>query len=527
MPSENKNSTSLVQVDELKSGIAKFTDRKNELIKLAEESKKLKVNGLEDKEGLKNVSEMRKRLKASRISISKEGKDLRDVITPISRHISAKEKELISIIESEEVRLQGEEDRIEEEKEAIRKEKQRERDEKIQRRVNIVLSLGMAFNGIDYSFGELKITHLEIANHDEDSFTNFLIKLKEESNKAAEEKARKEKIQILQEQRESLLIKYGLNGVAESLGEMPDDKWNQMINDIKSRYEKTEAEKRAEQKAKEERFKKRDKELIDLGFTRFDHKYVKDELFVLTNSLNDFIDEEWNDLMKQIGDAIARNKELSKLREEQEEVRKRGIELHNEKVKQRCNQLSEMGLVFNGSEYVFRDVNVHGNEIGQYSEEQWAKLIAKISPEISRIKEQEKQEEIEKIALQERIKIRKGQIEYLGMKQIHEGGPYVHPDFVNDVQFPLALLAEDEKNYSAALEELNKNIKKFEIEATAKANALLSEKEQLTKWLSSIKIEYHLDETIVTENGKELYADIVRNFDRFIDGSKKMINQLK
>ncbi len=55
--------------------------------------------------------------------------------------------------------------------------------------------------------------------------------------------------------------------------------------------------------------------------------------------------------------------------------------------KERCDQLFNLGLAFNGSEYAKDDFNVHNTEILCDSKEVWDKKIAKIAVEIKRRKE--------------------------------------------------------------------------------------------------------------------------------------------
>ena len=106
--------------EQIGTGIAAFDNKKAELEALAEDSKGLKITDINDKSGAKLVYEKRIALKNTRVEITKQAKSMRDSLTKVSKDISAREKELIDIIEPTEKELQAEEDRIEAEKEKIK-----------------------------------------------------------------------------------------------------------------------------------------------------------------------------------------------------------------------------------------------------------------------------------------------------------------------------------------------------------------------------------------------------------------------
>src|ERR1700761_879098 len=80
--------------EKIKSGLAAFEERKTELNILKAEVDGLDIKSIEDKAGIKQVTEGRKKLKNARVEIEKEGKSMRDPLTALAKTISAKEKEL-------------------------------------------------------------------------------------------------------------------------------------------------------------------------------------------------------------------------------------------------------------------------------------------------------------------------------------------------------------------------------------------------------------------------------------------------
>ena len=55
-----------------------------------------------------------------------------------------------------------------------------------------------------------------------------------------------------------------------------------------------------------------------------------------------------------------------------------------EQTKKRCDQLFELGLIFNGDSYVKDDFNVHWIDITCHSDEEWDKMIINIKAEMKR-----------------------------------------------------------------------------------------------------------------------------------------------
>lgn len=186
-----------VIANQIKSGLEVFESRKADLTELANRAAGLKIESIEDTETLKQVSTIRKTLKAQRVSIEKEGKSMRDPLTSISKHISAKEKELVSIIEPTERDLQAQEKWVEDEKEKIRLDAERKEQERIQTRVNQLAAYGYTID----------ITQIKTLS-DED-FQGVLDEAKvefdkEQAVKAEAERVAKEEAEKLQREREEL-----------------------------------------------------------------------------------------------------------------------------------------------------------------------------------------------------------------------------------------------------------------------------------------------------------------------------------
>lgn len=174
----------------ISSGLIVFENKKDELQQLADECKGFKIDGVDDSEGFKIVSQKRKALKAERVSLQKQGKEMRDGLTQMGRQIMDKEKELIAIIEPVEKELQEEEKRIEEEKERIRLAKIAEEEARIQKRID-----GLAEYGFQIDYADIK------AMSDE-TFDKYLDAAKVQHEKEEAEKAEAERLRLEREEKE-------------------------------------------------------------------------------------------------------------------------------------------------------------------------------------------------------------------------------------------------------------------------------------------------------------------------------------
>jgi hypothetical protein len=161
--------------------------REQGLKKLANDYTGLKINGIDDRDGFRKVSEARKILKSERVQIEKDAKELRESAFRFQKTVIAREKELIAIIEPTEDALYAEEVKIEREKERLKLERERIESERVQGRVNALSKFGLAIdffqakNISDEKFNEL-LTQAEIDfNQEQEKKLQEEIKRKEEA----------------------------------------------------------------------------------------------------------------------------------------------------------------------------------------------------------------------------------------------------------------------------------------------------------------------------------------------------------
>lgn len=117
--------------------IEKFSPTTADLRQLVAQTSQITATDLKDKAQLKLVKENRTQLADARISITKIGKALREDAIAFQKAVITKEKELVAIVEPEELRLKA----IEEE--AKKQEEMERRMETLPRRIEVLQAVGI------------------------------------------------------------------------------------------------------------------------------------------------------------------------------------------------------------------------------------------------------------------------------------------------------------------------------------------------------------------------------------------------
>lgn len=165
------------------------------LIALAAKYKELKVNGVDDKEGLKAVESARKELKNKRVEIEKVSKGMRESAVKFQKAVISREKELVTLIEPEENRLMKIEDDIWDQKERLREEAEKKEYDRIQNMLDQLREVNqeMDFHELkaltDEQFQEALKLATEI--HNNWKILQEQIRVAEEKKQLEEEQARK------------------------------------------------------------------------------------------------------------------------------------------------------------------------------------------------------------------------------------------------------------------------------------------------------------------------------------------------
>lgn len=304
---EPKKNEITLAAERISEGLIAFETRKTDLTKLKEDVEGLKITSLDDRESINQVSTARKKLKSARVEIEKEAKSMRDPLTKINKNISAKEKELIDIIEPTEKALKTQEDWVKEEEEKIAQEAERKEQERIQIRIDRLAAYGFAIDivilkGIDDEQFEKTCESARVEWQ------------KEQDAKAEEDRLAKEKQVQVDKDLAELKALRDKQAEADRILQERQDELDRQAQAIKKQQEQAEEKEfqriQAEQDAE---IKRRCGQLTAGGlvFDFSDNHYKGFGCFVPTLDIQYHSAEQWDKLMAEITPAIERAKKES------------------------------------------------------------------------------------------------------------------------------------------------------------------------------------------------------------------------
>ena len=189
---------------ELQKFETEFEINETGLVALRDAFKELKIEGQEDKAGLKVVETARKALKSQRVKIKKASESLRESAVRFQKAVIEREKSLISLIEPTEKTLASLEEGYYEEKERLRLEEEKKESDRIQAMID---KLDAVNHAID--FHELKgltdeqfdAVLKEATEKYEETARQMAIELEQEKQRQAEieEERKKEEARLAKE----------------------------------------------------------------------------------------------------------------------------------------------------------------------------------------------------------------------------------------------------------------------------------------------------------------------------------------
>jgi hypothetical protein len=163
------------------------------------------------------------------------------------------------------------------------------------------------------------------------------------------------------------------------------------------RYEALKAEKALElERLAEEVLTNRAAELIDLGCAFTGKYYQIENVNIEHNKISNYSEKEWAALISEIKPIAEAIKKAQM--EKEVEAKRMAEELAKEKersarIEMRTKQLINLGLKYDGENFIFEDVNVHYTELTVLNEEQWKILVERVAPVVSeRIAKKEAEE---------------------------------------------------------------------------------------------------------------------------------------
>lgn len=160
------------------------------------EFKKLKIKGIDDKEGYKKVKEAWQTVRGKRLEVSAKHKDIKEDYLKIARAIDGEKNRLTELLEPLEDELKGKMDAIDEAKEAEKLRKAKEEEDRLNLRVEKLCELGATMQQGYYRLGDtiaMDIATLRSMTDEQYTSLHSAASLKAAEIKADQEKKDKEK----------------------------------------------------------------------------------------------------------------------------------------------------------------------------------------------------------------------------------------------------------------------------------------------------------------------------------------------
>ena len=266
---EITNSPIVESVAKINNGMQAFHDAKQKFIDLAEKAKLITKPDITDKKGIAALKRMRIDLRDEQIVYEKQGKAMRDLITPINKAILKLEDEVISPVTPFIETFKQWEKEIDSELERIEKERLVAEAKRIVERSQRLLGMNMEFAGDRYVYGEISISATDVTAIDDPLFEEFCSRVKAlyEADQAA--KAEQGRIQALTSERQDAIRPVWhlyentdpdshedtKESMWEKLGCFPEEYFNVLLGNLQK--------KQADIEAQQERNRKEAKELAE------------------------------------------------------------------------------------------------------------------------------------------------------------------------------------------------------------------------------------------------------------------------
>lgn len=123
-------------------GIVKLNITDQEIQNMKDEFMVLKINGIDDRAGLRKVYESRQLVKRTRVSLEKHADELKETAVAWQKKVNSEKKRVVNELELIETYLQNQEDFIAAEKEVLRVAEIKREQERIQKRIDALAAYG-------------------------------------------------------------------------------------------------------------------------------------------------------------------------------------------------------------------------------------------------------------------------------------------------------------------------------------------------------------------------------------------------
>lgn len=204
-----------------------------------------------------------------------------------------------------------------------------------------------------------------------------------------------------------------------------EEEWNKIMVSVKERKHQHEVlqeknrkklaemeKEKQEKEAREKRDQLRTKELMALGlifdsetFTYKDISFKKEDVFELSDESYKEHFAIWKDRMNHILE-IEKKEHVERKKIEYEKVRKhKELEetlTRDKKEKERMDKLLLMGLIYDGQQFIYKDINFHWTEIKTMSDQEFSKAVSGANKRMDEITKEEEKAAKDKLAAEKK-----------------------------------------------------------------------------------------------------------------------------
>lgn len=405
--------------------IKKFNIADARIAELKEQFKGLEIKGVDDKEGIKAVTEAAKVMRTLRTGVDAKHKELKAFYLNTGRGIDAEKNRIQELIAEVEEPLKAKKDAIDAEIQRIKDEEEAREQKRIEDRVDALKAAGIEFDGTFYSIGEsVSVDLLTIKDLDDEAFEKLKSMVQAENEKIQEAK----RIFELHTERRENALKLWLFLTEEqrdmNFGEISEESFLSII--VEANRKKTDFEDQQKKQADEEQrliqerkdfnFEKRSFRLEKIGFEIDENKdavfmnpikILQVSKLLLENGTNEQFEEMFETMVankKYVEERIQERQKEDEQKFEAEAQKKAKEEAEKqfyEKLNSRISSFKKIGFAHLGNMLVFDSIQINVNEFKEMTDDEFSDLFISTSKEkaekVRQISDKEEKERLQKL----------------------------------------------------------------------------------------------------------------------------------
>lgn len=405
--------------------IKKFNIADARIAELKEQFKGLEIKGVDDKEGIKAVTEAAKVMRTLRTGVDAKHKELKAFYLNTGRGIDAEKNRIQELIAEVEEPLKAKKDAIDAEIQRIKDEEEAREQKRIEDRVDALKAAGIEFDGTFYSIGEsVSVDLLTIKDLDNEAFEKLKSMVQAENEKIQAKK----RIDELHENRKEHLLQFWSFVTEEqrqmNFGELTNEAFTIIVFEAQQASENFEAEKQKQvdeeqrliQERKDFNFEKRSFKLEKIGFEIDEKgnavflnqiKVLQVSRNFLETATNETFEAEFESMVtnkKDIEERIQKRQKEAEQKFEAEAQKKASEEAEKqfyEKWNSRISSFKKIGFEHFGNMLVFDSIKINVNEFKEMTDDEFSDLFISTSKEkaekIKQISDKEEKERLQKL----------------------------------------------------------------------------------------------------------------------------------